>query len=59
MSRKAKVRGRVEQAAGKAIRKAAHARRHDIIAAMGGTLEAVGKARRLKAKGKDSLSPKK
>ncbi|MEU6933387.1 hypothetical protein [Streptomyces sp. NPDC046385] len=53
MSAKEKAKAKAEQLAGKALRKAAHARGDEKTAAKGAALEARGKARETKEKGKD------
>ncbi|MEU9418129.1 hypothetical protein [Streptomyces sp. NPDC051000] len=55
MSAKEKAKAAVEQVVGRAVRKIAHAIGHRTTAAKGAALEARGKARRLKEKGKDRL----
>ncbi|MBT2482375.1 hypothetical protein [Streptomyces sp. ISL-94] len=53
MSASEKAKAQIEQVAGKAVRKAAHAMGKDGLAAKGAALEARGKARHGKEKGKD------
>lgn len=53
MSATAKAKAQMEQIAGKAVRKAAHAMGKETMAAKGAALEARGKARHLKENGKD------
>ncbi|WP_199839051.1 hypothetical protein [Streptomyces sp. XY66] len=50
-----KAKAEMEQVAGKAVRKAAHAMGKETLAAKGAALEARGKARSVKEKGKDAL----
>ncbi|MFE5590033.1 hypothetical protein [Streptomyces sp. NPDC056549] len=55
MSTWEKTKGQMEEVAGSAIRKSAHAMGNEKLAAKGGALQMRGKARRLKEKGKDTL----
>ncbi|NXY95747.1 hypothetical protein HYE82_15385 [Streptomyces sp. BR123] len=57
MSAREKIKAKAEQAAGKAVRKTAHALGNRTTEAKGAALEARGKAREVKEKGKDSLKP--
>ncbi|MFG3042229.1 hypothetical protein ACGFYZ_35570 [Streptomyces sp. NPDC048330] len=50
-----KTKGHMEEVAGSAIRKSAHAVGNEKLAAKGGALQMRGKARRLKEEGKDML----
>ncbi|MFD5526623.1 hypothetical protein [Streptomyces virginiae] len=50
-----KAKAEMEQVAGKAVRKAAHAMGKETLAAKGAALEARGKARSVEEKGKDTL----
>jgi uncharacterized protein YjbJ (UPF0337 family) len=55
MSTGEKVKARVEQVAGKVVRKAAHAMHKDTLAAKGAALETRGKLREAKEGSKDSF----
>ncbi|MFE2554174.1 hypothetical protein ACFXGI_37540 [Streptomyces sp. NPDC059355] len=55
MSGKEKLKAIAEQIVGRVVRKTAHAMGHKATAAKGAALEARGKARGLKEKGKDSF----
>ncbi|MFC9593857.1 hypothetical protein ACFTUC_29225 [Streptomyces sp. NPDC056944] len=55
MSTWEKTKGQMEEVAGSAIRKSAHAMGNEKLAAKGGALQMRRKARRLKEKGKDTL----
>ncbi|MFJ3842023.1 hypothetical protein ACIPY6_41910 [Streptomyces sp. NPDC090054] len=55
MSASEKAKAAVEQVVGRAVRKIAYAIGRRTTAAKGAALEARGKARRLKEKGKDGL----
>ncbi|MEU2181181.1 hypothetical protein [Streptomyces thermolilacinus] len=50
-----KVKAKAEQVIGKAVRAVAHALGHETTAAKGAALEARGKGRGVKEKGKDSF----
>ncbi|MEU9305614.1 hypothetical protein [Streptomyces sp. NPDC048269] len=52
MSASEKAKAQMEQVAGKAVRKAAHAMGKEDLAVKGAALEARGKARHVKEKGK-------
>lgn len=52
MSASEKIKAKTEQMTGKAVRKAAHALGKEDLAAKGAALEARGKARSVKEKGK-------
>ncbi|MBB4986777.1 MULTISPECIES: hypothetical protein [Streptomyces] len=56
MSTWERTKGQMEEVAGSAIRKSAHALGNEKLAAKGGALQMRGKARRLKEKGKERLS---
>ncbi|MDX3537266.1 hypothetical protein PV721_23395 [Streptomyces sp. MB09-01] len=53
MSASEKIKAKAEQVIGKAVRKAAHALGNETTAAKGAALEARGKGRHMKEKGKD------
>lgn len=53
MSAKEKAKARIEQIMGKVVRRTAHASGDDTTAAKGAALQARGKARQIKEKGKD------
>ncbi|MFJ6783125.1 hypothetical protein [Streptomyces yangpuensis] len=55
MSASEKAKAGIEQVAGKVVRKTAHAMGKETLAAKGAALEARGRARQLKEKGKDTL----
>ncbi|MBT2453342.1 hypothetical protein [Streptomyces sp. ISL-86] len=55
MSTREKAKAQIEQVAGKAVRKAAHAVGKETIAAKGAALEARGKARNVKEKRKGTF----
>ncbi|MFI8823797.1 hypothetical protein [Streptomyces sp. NPDC053431] len=55
MSASEKLKASAEQVMGKAVRKTAHALGNEKTALKGAALEARGKARRLKEKGKDAF----
>ncbi|WP_392895623.1 hypothetical protein [Streptomyces sp. LN699] len=55
MSAREKAKATVEQVVGRAVRRIALAIGHRTTAAKGAALEARGKARRIKEKGKDKL----
>ncbi|WP_411103027.1 hypothetical protein [Streptomyces sp. cmx-4-9] len=55
MSAREKAKAQIEQVSGKVVRKAAWAVGRKRLAAKGAALEARGKARRLKERGKDVL----
>ncbi|MEU2393501.1 hypothetical protein [Streptomyces sp. NPDC007369] len=55
MSASEKIKAKAEQAAGKTVRKAAHALGNKTTEAKGAALEARGKAREVKEKAKDNL----
>ncbi|MCX5232757.1 hypothetical protein ABZY16_16410 [Streptomyces sp. NPDC006553] len=55
MSASEKVKAKAEQVIGKAVRKAAHALGNETTAAKGAALEARGKGRGVKEKGKDAF----
>lgn len=55
MSAKEKAKAQAEQIAGKAVRKASHARGDKTTEAKGAALESRGKARGAKEKGKDAF----
>ena len=55
MSGTEKARARMEQIAGKAVRKSAHALGKEGLAAKGAALETRGKAREVKERAKDGL----
>ncbi|WP_167389219.1 MULTISPECIES: hypothetical protein [Streptomyces] len=55
MSMKEKAKAEMERAAGKVVRKTAHALGKETLAAKGAALESRGQARRLKEKGKDTF----
>ncbi|MFF8375590.1 hypothetical protein ACF07V_05525 [Streptomyces sp. NPDC015661] len=55
MSNWEKAKGQMEQVAGSAIRKSAHAMGNEKLAAKGGALYMRGKARHTKEKAKDKL----
>ncbi|WP_405859923.1 hypothetical protein OG361_34645 [Streptomyces sp. NBC_00090] len=55
MSTSEKVKAKAEQVIGKAVRKAAHALGNETTAAKGAALEARGKGRHVKEKGKDAF----
>ncbi|MEX0171136.1 hypothetical protein [Streptomyces sp. LMG1-1-1.1] len=56
MSTWEKTKAQMEVVAGGAVRKSAHAMGNEKLAAKGGALQARGKARRLKEKGKEKFS---
>ncbi|MBT2471787.1 hypothetical protein J7E97_28955 [Streptomyces sp. ISL-66] len=53
MSASEKAKAQIEQAAGRAVRRVAHAMGKETMAAKGAALEARGKGRASKEKGKD------
>ncbi|MCZ0983367.1 hypothetical protein O1L60_41780 [Streptomyces diastatochromogenes] len=53
MSAKEKAKAKIEQITGKVVRRVAHASGKDTTAAKGAALQARGKARESKEKGKD------
>ncbi|WP_369142993.1 hypothetical protein [Streptomyces sp. R44] len=53
MSAKEKAKAKIEQITGKAVRRTAHATGDDTTAAKGAALQARGRARQTKEKGKD------
>ncbi|WP_179120022.1 hypothetical protein [Streptomyces tsukubensis] len=55
MSAAEKAKGKTEQAAGKVVKKAAHALGDETTAAKGAALETRGKAREAKESGKDTF----
>ncbi|WP_017242016.1 hypothetical protein [Streptomyces sp. SS] len=55
MSTWEKAKAQLEEVAGKAVRKSAHAMGKEKLAAKGGALETRGKARHMKEKAKDKL----
>ncbi|MET9887543.1 hypothetical protein ABZZ20_31280 [Streptomyces sp. NPDC006430] len=55
MSASEKTKAQIEQIAGKAVRKAGHAMGKKTMTAKGAALEARGKARQIKEKGKDGF----
>ncbi|MGW7436912.1 hypothetical protein [Streptomyces sp. NPDC054849] len=55
MSAREKTKAKAEQVIGKAVRKAAHALGNKTTEAKGAALEARGKARQVKEKGKDAF----
>ncbi|MEU9148623.1 hypothetical protein [Streptomyces sp. NPDC048349] len=57
MSTSEKLMAKAEQVIGKAVRKAAHALGNETTAAKGAALEARGKGRAMKEKGKDTFKP--
>ncbi|MFF8835584.1 hypothetical protein [Streptomyces sp. NPDC015130] len=56
MSTWEKAKAQMEEVAGTAVRKSAHALGNEKLAAKGGALHARGKARHMKEKAKDKLS---
>ncbi|MEU6863538.1 hypothetical protein ABZ924_09730 [Streptomyces sp. NPDC046876] len=57
MSASEKMKAKAEQLVGKTVRKTAHALGNKTTEAKGSALEARGKARELKERGKDELKP--